>query len=133
MITLKAGVGLGDSDGDGDGLGEGEGDTDGLGDGDGFGEGEGLGLGDGDGLGDTEGDGLGDPPGVGGLLRFCGSLGVSNAKSLKLLPVSCVLPLLPIVEPGTPIGPYMLRQKMLPTIAQQIHPSTIAAITLTAV
>jgi hypothetical protein len=32
---------------------------------------------------------------VGRLLRFCGSLGVSSAKSSKLLFVSCVLPFAP--------------------------------------
>ena len=83
--------------GGGDALGLGEGDRLGEGLGDGLGDGDGEGLGDGDGLtdGETEGLGLGDPPGVGPLFRFCGSLGVSSAKSLKLLFVSCVLPLAP--------------------------------------
>ena len=66
--------------------------TGGVGVGDTLGLGDGLGDGDGDGLGDGEtlgvGDGLGEPPGVGPLFKFCGSLGVSSAKSLKLLFVS---------------------------------------------
>src|SRR6266850_2268302 len=90
-LVTTGGVGVGDGDGDGLGLGEG----DGLGLGEGLGEGDGLS--DGDGEGDTlgVGKGLGDGPGVGLLLKFCGSLGVISAKSLKLSPVSCVLPAAP--------------------------------------
>ena len=74
------------------GAGVGENEGDGLGDGDGMGDGLGDGLGDGDGETLGAGEGLGDGPGVGLLLKFCGSLGVISAKSLKLSPVSCVLP-----------------------------------------
>ena len=82
-LITTGGVAVGDTDGDG--LAEGEGL--GLGDALGLGDGDGLGLGDGD----TVGVGVGDGTGVGALLRFCGSL-VINWKSLKLSPVSCVLP-----------------------------------------
>lgn len=75
------------------GVGEGEGE------GEGVGEEDGVGVDTGEGVGDAEGDGLGagvgEGPGVGFALRFCGSLGVSNSKSMKLSFVSCVLPLKP--------------------------------------
>ena len=54
-----------------------------------------IGVGVGDGVGVGVGVGVGDPPGVGVLERFCGSLGLINAKSFALLFVSCVLPVEP--------------------------------------
>src|SRR6266496_1393073 len=47
-------------------------------------------VGDGDGVGEAEGEGegIGEGPGVGPLFMFCGSLGVSSWKSLKLSFVS---------------------------------------------
>src|SRR5712664_3500373 len=96
-LITTGGFGVGDADGDG--LGDGDGDGLGLGDGYGLeigdGLGDGLGVADGDGETLGVGDGLGEPPGVGPLLKFCGSLGVINAKSLKLSAVSCVLPAAP--------------------------------------
>ena len=88
-LITTGGVGVGDADG------EGLGDGNGLGIGDGLGDGLGVADGDGDGEALGVGEGLGEPPGVGPLLKFCGSLGVISAKSLKLSAVSCVLPAAP--------------------------------------
>ena len=55
----------------------------------------GVGVGGGVGLGTGVGVGDGDAPGVGGLDKFCGSLGVTRMKSLRLSLVSWVLPLSP--------------------------------------
>src|SRR5438132_9001516 len=51
-----------------------------------------IGVGVGEGVDVGVGVGVGDPPGVGALARFCGSLGLINAKSFALSFVSCVPP-----------------------------------------
>jgi hypothetical protein len=106
---LTIGEGLGDSLGDGVGdgvelgtgvgvgigvgvvVGMGVGVAVGVGEGSNVGVGFTVGLADGDGV--AVGEGLG--PGAGSLAEFCGSLGVSKRKSVKLSFVSCGLPAAP--------------------------------------